>query len=539
MKKIKEIKWKVVLWGLLLLQFLYMLYWGTQKSGYYVDEFFTYDNAHYISASTPEREKLYQADYMEYGKWFDVEELKSKLTVKKEESLLQDSFQYNISTFLNQKPYMAILNYVEAIFFPGQLNWWSSLSINLVCFILNQIMLYYIVTRIGHDPKTAFMAMALYGFSGMAISMFVYVRMYMWLTFLVSTFTYLHILMWKEQCWWKNVLYELAAMFLLLIMFNNSPLPVLYGGAMIFCFSIGLIIKKEWKQVGYYSVPIIIGGVLYATIKTDYIKIFKNPEMAYQSGTLDSPTGALIGQMLAITPSGCLSRIEELLHTISRYLYGHFYVALIYIVMCGIFIIFIIRKRVREKSESIIHNFSAIEIIVLSCTCLYLVSVVIFNLQPIRYYCFIVPEIAVCIAIIFDYMAKYVQKEKVMLLAVYIALIGEIFYTAKIPRIENLYLQDREGVKSIAEQKGIDSVVIDYKWDDKVMYECLAYTDETTKVMFVKYEDMNKVELHDNVLVWQRADETDKIVQDLQKKGYTRIDEIAQTHESRVYLCKK
>lgn len=196
-------------------------------------------------------------------------------------------------------------------------------------------------------------------------------------------------------------------------------------------------------------------------------------------------------------------------------------------------------KRVREKSESIIHNFSAIEIIVLSCTCLYLVSVVIFNLQPIRYYCFIVPEIAVCIAIIFDYMAKYVQKEKVMLLAVYIALIGEIFYTAKIPRIENLYLQDREGVKSIAEQKGIDSVVIDYKWDDKVMYECLAYTDETTKVMFVKYEDMNKVELHDNVLVWQRADETDKIVQDLQKKGYTRIDEIAQTHESRVYLCKK
>lgn len=106
-----------MLWGLLLLQFLYMLYWGTQKSGYYVDEFFTYDNAHYISASTPEREKLYQADYMEYGKWFDVEELKSKLTVKKEESLLQDSFQYNISTFLNQKPYMAILNYVEAIFF--------------------------------------------------------------------------------------------------------------------------------------------------------------------------------------------------------------------------------------------------------------------------------------------------------------------------------------------------------------------------------------------------------------------------------------
>lgn len=66
--------------------------------------------------------------------------------------------------------------------------------------------------------------------------------------------------------------------------------------------------------------------------------------MAYQSGTLDSPTGALIGQMLAITPSGCLSRIEELLRTISRYLYGHFYVALIYIVMCGIFIIFIIRK---------------------------------------------------------------------------------------------------------------------------------------------------------------------------------------------------
>ena len=26
-------------------QFIFMLYWGIQKSGYYVDEFFTFDNA--------------------------------------------------------------------------------------------------------------------------------------------------------------------------------------------------------------------------------------------------------------------------------------------------------------------------------------------------------------------------------------------------------------------------------------------------------------------------------------------------------------
>ncbi len=32
------------------IQLIFMVYWGTQKSGYYVDEFFTYDNAHYLSA---------------------------------------------------------------------------------------------------------------------------------------------------------------------------------------------------------------------------------------------------------------------------------------------------------------------------------------------------------------------------------------------------------------------------------------------------------------------------------------------------------
>ena len=152
----KEIIEIILLVLLLIIQCGYMIFWGTQKSGYYVDEFFTYDNAHYISESTPDRIKLYDADFLEYDKWIPIKELKGTLTVNFEESLWQDSLSYNISVFINKVSYMAILNYVEAVFFDGELNWWSAISINMVCFILNQIIIYMLVMKVCNRKSAAF-----------------------------------------------------------------------------------------------------------------------------------------------------------------------------------------------------------------------------------------------------------------------------------------------------------------------------------------------------------------------------------------------
>ena len=245
MEKIKLKRAALMFCVLLIIQCAYMFFWGTQKSGYYVDEFFTYDNTHYISESTPEREKLYDAEFLEYEKWYDVPEIKNTLVVQREEALMQDSFLYNVYAFTQKWPYMALLNYVEAIFFEGELNWWSAIGLNLVCFILNQIFIYQIGMKICQKRNTALFAMALYGFSGMAASMLVYVRMYMWLTLLMTIFTYIHVLMWNEKKHWKNIVLEILALPFLYLAFKDSPLPVIYSVALIVCFLIGLFIRKK------------------------------------------------------------------------------------------------------------------------------------------------------------------------------------------------------------------------------------------------------------------------------------------------------
>ena len=189
-------------------QFIFMLYWGIQKSGYYVDEFFTFDNAHYISASTPARIKLYDAEFLTYDKWHKISDLKSTLSVKREESLFSDSLGYNIKMWLTGQPYMVLLNYVQAIFFEGKLSKWSAVSMNILLFLLNQLLLYRLAVGIAKDKTAAALAVAIYGFSGMAASMTVYVRFYMLVTLWMTLYTYLHWIMWQEENIKKNLLWE-------------------------------------------------------------------------------------------------------------------------------------------------------------------------------------------------------------------------------------------------------------------------------------------------------------------------------------------
>lgn len=132
MKTIK--KEQMVFIIIIMIQLISMVYWGTQKNGYYVDEFFTFDKAHYLSQSTPKRVKLYDADFLTYDEWHDISELKSTLTVTRDESLLADPAGYNLKMLITKSPYMALLNYVQAVFFEGRLSKWSAISINILFF---------------------------------------------------------------------------------------------------------------------------------------------------------------------------------------------------------------------------------------------------------------------------------------------------------------------------------------------------------------------------------------------------------------------
>lgn len=532
MEKIKQRKGALIFGILLIIQCAYMIFWGTQKSGYYVDEFFTYDKAHYISESTPNREKLYDAEFLEYEKWYDVPEIKNTLMVKREEALMQDSFLYNVYAFTQKWPYMALLNYVEAIFFEGKLSWWSAISLNIVLFALNQVVLFLLAKRVCKDQTMALLAGVMYGFCGMAASMVVYVRFYMYVTFLMTLFAYIHVLMWEGEKHWKNIILEIVSLPILYIAYRTSPLAGIYGIAIIGCFSLGLLLSRKWKQALYYILPIGVGGILYLALKTNYLEILMNPHKAIASDSMNVATQSLINGLLTLNLNEIINRSNIFMQIVNRYLFGHVVILILYIILfVGIVICLVKNKEKREYKGS---SFLGI---LFGSVLVYAIMSICFDLSTTRYNSFIFPAVALCcIGVINCLLDK--NKNKVVLIITGL-LIGEVLFTVRVPRVENLYLDDREGVIAIQQHKGINSVVVDYHWDDDVMYECLAYTDEDKKVMFTAYGDTDYDKLGDTVLVWRSANKDERVIQDLLDAGYTYIDEIAQTHVSVVYLCKR
>ena len=524
----KTVNGKAVFIALLLLQICYMLYWGNAKGGFYVDEFFSFDNAHYLSASTPKRIKLYDADFMEYGKWFQLSDLKETLAVTKEIALYQDSFGHNIKTLL-KSAYNWMLNYVEALFFPGEVNKWSGISINIVLFALCQVFLYFLSSKVSGNSLAALIACAMYGFSGLVVSMVVYVRFYVLANLWMLIFLYLHVLMWEEKNIRKNILYEMIAVLMLFLGYRMSPLAVIMGIGEILCFSVALGIRKRWFQIGYYTVPILLGGTVYAALFTDYLKMFRNPSAAAQGGYGAAKTSLLVS-LVRLTPSSFVTRAVSLFEIINDYLFGHVYVLLLLVVLC---IYSVIREFRKKQKRPFVY------VVVLGAAVFYFVASVCFHLGTIRYNSFLYPLIVIIIS---DMISDILDRErtgKVVTILLVIAFIGELYYTVSIPRIQNLYPEEKLQVEIIQKNCGIDNIVVDYQFDDRVMYECLAYGDTDTNVMFVHFDSIDFTDKSDTLLVWQSVNQADEILPYLEEAGYSYVEQIAVTHESKVFLCSK
>lgn len=520
---------------LIAVQFIIMLYWGMQKGGYYVDEFFTFDNAHYLSSSTPERIKLYDADFLTYDRWHRVSDLKGTLTVNREESLFSDSIGYNVRIWLTKYPYMALLNYVQAVFFEGKLSKWSAISINITLFLLNQIILYRLAASISRDRTAAWMAVAIYGFSGMAASMTVYVRFYMLVTLLMTLYTYLHVLMWREGSILKNLLMECLSVFVLYLAYKDSPLAAIQGVGVICAFLAGLILQKRYKQAAIYGLPIVGGGLVYVVFMTDYMGYIFQPEKYADAAVTNVATASLLENFLTLTPVTTVDRCIELAHIICRYLFGHALVLGVYLLLAiGLLIMYLRTKRNRTDRRDCGFFFLAV------CPCaFYCIVSVCLGLEAIRYNSSIFPELAVCISVFVIYLARRIGIRKPVTIIMGIIILGEAAVTMYIPRVDNLYRDDTETVRQICSYQGVDSVVIDYHFDDKIMYECLAYADEDTQVMFTSAAEIDYNTWKDDILLWIRVHEGQEIIDELANSGEYSVVEIGSTHESDVYLVTR
>lgn len=288
---LKNYKGAIIIAVLIALQLFRIIYvFNYEKEGYHSDELWGYglSNSYYDpflfttgkwdSADDPETMK-------NVNEWISGEVFRDYLVVGKEERFAYASVIYNQSLDVHPPMHYLILHTICS-FFPGSFSRWYSFSINVVAFVLIQLLLFFISKRIFNSEKKALLTVLFYGFTLGACETFVFIRMYALVTLWVVLLSYLHMLFIDmevnaDKCLNSQVrtdiksieksdnkkagISKLVLYMLLLLTTMAGALTdyffVAFAFAMAIVFCIWLLIRKSYKTFIGYGLSMALGIV--------------------------------------------------------------------------------------------------------------------------------------------------------------------------------------------------------------------------------------------------------------------------------------
>ncbi len=176
----KNIQHNLILLGVLILQILLMVYFGTQKAGFHQDEYYSFFSTNRtLGFYYPDRE------------WQSAETIRNEFTVLKGEGYNYGLVKQVQSWDVHPPLYYWILHTVCSVFY-GTFSKWIGIGINLVAFVVSFILLNMLTKSIGMNRELGMLTLVAYGFNPMTISCVMFIRMYMLLTVFVLSSAILH-----------------------------------------------------------------------------------------------------------------------------------------------------------------------------------------------------------------------------------------------------------------------------------------------------------------------------------------------------------
>jgi hypothetical protein len=176
------------------LQAAMMVYLGFLKSGFHVDEIWTYAHSNsffrpYLYESLESDSKISLEEDSFFNKWVDSGEYSAYVTLTQGERFRYDSVFYNLAKSVHP-PFYHVLIHTLYSFFPGGIDKWYGLSLNILFFILCQFVLVVLSLRLTGSKTVALLSILLWGFGTSAINNVMFIRMYVLLALFVLLFTY-------------------------------------------------------------------------------------------------------------------------------------------------------------------------------------------------------------------------------------------------------------------------------------------------------------------------------------------------------------
>lgn len=493
------------------IQVMVMIYWGNQKSNYYWDEFYTFHNAAYLFQDTDEIGKHID-NYVRYGEWDSVNRLKMLFAVSGNIDKIDVRHILNV---ISVYPYAVMLNLVESLAFRGVMIKWAGIALNIGLFILVQFILFRLANGMFDNPIFAVLPVLLYGFSGMAVSMVVFVRNYMFLTLMLMVITWSLYKIWCEEKILKVLAYDVVIALCVVPSFKESPITAFYLIGLFGAVTIGWILDRQYRKLLSFSLPGVLVGGYILLFKTRYIREI----LMFASGKeieLTEADNYLIQRLFSINGEAINHRVRYAIDMVDWYLLGDKLIMLCWLVLVfGLLIVLGVfhRHNIEESrpcfcnldTKRMLFNWRGKYFHILWATVIFFfVLAVMFGLEEIRYYSFVFPEVALCIVGVVVTSSKNISNnsivaKRVVLSSMCIFILMGSVATQKIPRIENVYSQDK-GIKEHVRSTGLVNVVQDR--GNFVLQNAVEYALEEQKIYILNGCEYDYDSLPEEFLLW-------------------------------------
>lgn len=244
-----------------LLQLVRITYvFAVEREGFHSDETWSYGYANsyyepYLYAHVVDAERKKPNVDKNLMEWVSGDVFREYLTVSDDERFSYGSVYYNLIGDLGL-PLHEMLLHTICSFFPNSFSWWYSYAINIVFFLLCQLVLFLWMKRFSGSNLMALMVTIYYGFTTAALNCYVYLRCYAMLTVFAITLVYMLCSMYQKE--FVGIKKELIITFIITLLGGFTHYYFYSFAFFLTAFTcVYLLVRKKYKSMFLYGLTML------------------------------------------------------------------------------------------------------------------------------------------------------------------------------------------------------------------------------------------------------------------------------------------
>ncbi len=426
---------------------------GMQKQYLHMDE------AYSLGLASYERTEI-QANEDFYDKWHTKEYYEDYLSVEDDEVGKYNQVYENQKNDVHPPLYYLILRFAMG-FSLNHFSMWPGIIVNIIIYIFVTLVMYFILQKLfegeSRVKEKSIILAFLSSITMASLTTVFYIRMYGLATLNILITTLLHIKLLENKDGKKlKILIPLGLSVIAGVLTHYYYLFFLF--MMYLVFAIKYIRKKEYKNLAFYTITMIVSGVLSLIIWPYSIK---HMFFGYRGqGAMDN-----------------LTKITQFFNNIIQYIFKLNYYGfnnLLFVILI-VFIMLLIYKKLNENKEKLQNEYTTI---ILIPTIFYFIVVAIASPWiEIRY---IMPICGLAFILVIYYLYKllksiYKEKAKNIIIGVILVMIFISPFVFKIEP-ETLYSDKKEIVSKLGNELNVPTIFFFNSSNNRFLDDILLFS---------------------------------------------------------------